>query len=557
MAQGETVPPQEIHIPPTPWWWRAAMAAAVIGLAGAAYGLREIIGPQGVSAYGVVCLIGIAACFSKNLRAVNWRTIGWGLLLQVLLAVFILKWEIYGVRPGYALFEALGDAVRKFIDFSNVGAEFVFSKLADRSKMEEILGPNNAVVVAFQVLPPIIFVSSFFSILYYFGILQFVVRLMARLMMYLMKTSGAETLSASANVFMGQAEAPLIVKPYINHMTQSELLALMAGGMATIAGAVLVAYVNFGADRVALLATSVMAAPCGLYLSKLVLPEMEQPETGGVLTVSEASTHANAIDAAAAGAADGLKLALNVGAMLIAFLALLAMIDYLLMQMATGQSLLHTLHEATDGMNVLNLFLIGLGFVAVCLIANRMLISYRPDRPLYKIFGTGTFSQRAGNVAFVLVLFVLFVVGLNYLLAWLPEHLQLKHIFATIFSPLAFLIGVPQEDVPAIANLLGTKIAANEFVAFVELKSLYTDRLAADLSPLVQHRSHVLASYALTGFANFGSVGIQIGGIGALAPERRSDLARLGIRAMMVGFLATLINAAIAGTLSDFSVGPD
>jgi CNT family concentrative nucleoside transporter len=276
-------------------------------------------------------------------------------------------------------------------------------------------------------------------------------------MMYLMGTSGAETLSAAANVFMGQTEAPLIVKPYVKDMTDSELLALMVGGMATISGGLMAVYISMGAPPVAILATSVMAAPCGLYLSKLLLPETGEPKTRGDAHTAVENPHRNVIEAAAAGATDGLSLALNVAAMLIAFLALLAMLDYLLQLI-------------------------------------------RPE-------------------------------------------LALKNIFGTIFTPIAFLMGVDQADLSKVGDLLGLKLVANEFVAYAQL----TDNYKGQLNP----RSVRLVTFALTGFANFASIGIQIGGIGALAPSRKADLARLGPRALFAGFLTTLVNASIAGVLDN------
>ena len=400
----------------------------------------------------VVFILVIAAC-STNLRAVNWRTVGWGIALQWLFALFILKLNINGWRPGYDLFAAISGVVKRFLDFTNAGSMFVFGDLANGAALGKVL--PNGFVFAFTALPTIIFVSSFFTVLYYFGILQFVVRLMARAMMYLMRTSGAETLSAAANVFMGQTEAPIIVKPYVPKMTQSELLAMMIGGMATISGGVMAVYITLGADPVAILTTSVMAAPCGLYLAKILLPETEVPETSGTATPAVEKLHVNVVDAAAAGASDGTTLAINVAAMLIAFLSFIAMFDYML----------------------------------------------------------GA--------------------------AW--PGLTLAAVFAKVFAPAAILMGVPMADVPGVADLLGTKLVANEFVAYVKLTTVYRDVL----SP----QAYVLATYALTGFANFASIGILLGGIGAMAPTRRGDLARLGGRALLGGFLATMINAAIASML--------
>jgi CNT family concentrative nucleoside transporter len=431
----------------------AAVLALVLG--GAVFLLRNTLNPRVQGLAGVIVFIAIVAAFSRNLRAVSWRTVGWGLALQIGLALFILKLEIGGVRPGYVFFNKIADLVKQFLEFTNAGSQFVFGSLANPAVLEKGLGAGNGFVFAFTALPTIIFVSSFFTVLYYFGVLQFIVRIFARAMQFAMRTSGAETLSAAANVFMGQTEAPIIVKPYVPGMTRSELLAMMVGGMATISGGVMAVYIALGADPVAILTTSVMAAPCGLYLSKILYPETEEPATRGDVKVAVERTHSNVIDAASAGASDGTMLAINVAAMLIAFLAFIAMFDYLL-------ALLH------------------------------------------------------------------------------PE-LSLARIFAVMFAPVAVLMGVPGSDVPAMGDLLGTKLVANEFVAYVKLTGEYKGVLS--------ERSYVLATYALTGFANFASIGIQLGGIGAMAPTRRGDLARLGSLALLGGFIATLINASIAAAL--------
>ncbi|MCI0456070.1 MAG: Na+ dependent nucleoside transporter domain protein [Gemmataceae bacterium] len=481
----EAEPPPRAPLAPTPFSWRVAIGLSIVVLGLAAFLLRDLIGPRGQAGVGFFCFIGLVAMFSANLRAVNWRTIGWGVALQVGLALFILKFEIAGYRPGYALFKWLADLITAFVAFADAGARFVFGPLADPETMARTFG-GNSFVFAVSALPPIIFVSSFFAVLYYLGVLQLIVRAFARAMMYLMGTSGAETLSATANVFMGQTEAPLIVKPYVPRMTDSELLALMVGGMATISGGIMAVYIKMGADPVAILATSVMAAPCGLYLAKLLLPETGVPETGGQAQTGVEQPYRNVVDAAAAGASDGMMLAINVAAMLIAFLAFIALI--------------------------------------------------------------------------------------NALLGLLQQGLSLEWIFARAFAPAAFLMGVEPREVFNVADLLGTKLAANEFVAYAKLTGRYPDNalaasvvgmaatdpfgalVAAGSAPpgagLVRgSRSYVLATYALTGFANFGSIGIQLGGIGALAPGRRGDLARLGMRALFAGFLATLTNAALAGLL--------
>src|SRR5687768_4558100 len=318
---------------------RLAAVGIAIGLAAAAWLLSGVIGFRGHAAAGALCFIAIVAACSPDLRRVNWRTVLWGIGLQLTFAFFILKFEVGGTRPGYEFFAAIARGVGRFLEFTNAGSTFVFGVLANQARMAEIFGPDNGFVFAFTALPTIIFISSFFTVLYYFGVLQFIVRLMARAMMFLMRTSGAETLSAAANVFMGQTEAPIIVKPFVPRMTQSELLAMMVGGMATISGGVMAVYISLGADPIAILTTSVMAAPCGLYLSKLLYPETEEPVTRGVVRVQVEKQHVNVIDAAAAGASDGMLLAINVAAMLIAFLAFIAFIDYTLGAVRSGWSL--------------------------------------------------------------------------------------------------------------------------------------------------------------------------------------------------------------------------
>ena len=432
---------------------RLVAIGLAVGLATVVFVLRYVLSTELRATLGIICFIAIVASLSPDLRRVNWRTVGWGIAIQLALALFILKFSINGYRPGYEFFADVGAGVKRFLEFTNAGSRFVFGGLADPEIMSKVF--PGGFVFAFVGLPTIIFVSAFFTLLYYFGVLQFVVRIMAKVMMRLMQTSGAETLSATANVFMGQTEAPIIVKPYVPRMTQSELLAMMVGGLATISGGVMAVYISMGADEVAILTTSVMAAPCGLYLSKLLLPETETPETLGEAKVVVEKTHANAVDALAAGASDGTMLAINVAAMLIAFLAFLAMVDFLLGAAVPG--------------------------------------------------------------------------------------LTLSAIFARVFAPAAILMGVPMADVPALADLLGTKLVANEFVAYVKLTTEYRTTISPE--------AYSLATYALTGFANFGSIGILLGGIGAMAPSRRGDLARLGGKALVAGFLATMINAAIASIL--------
>jgi CNT family concentrative nucleoside transporter len=429
----------------TPLSWRLGIAGSVVALGGAAYLAQGAIGPRGQAFAGVFCFFGLVAMFSTNLRAVNWRTIGWGVALQLILALLVLK--VPFVHDG---FNAAKAVVVSFINFSDKGAEFVFGNLARPGDLALNPGKEFMFIFAFKALPPILFVSAFFTVLYHYGVLQRIVHLMG--------TSGAETLSVSANVFMGQTEAPLIVRPYVPRMTRSELFALMTSGFAHISGGMMVVYINYGADPVAVLTTCIMACPCSLYLAKLFMPEIAKPETAGTAeTHFEKSPHVNGIDAATAGTTDGLKLALNVAAMLIVFIAFVAMFDAIL----------------------------------------------------------GAF--------------------------W--KDLSLSKLFGWIFSPAAFLMGVEQADVSKVGALLGAKLAINEHYAYLVMKGWKAtpDYMTA--------RSYVLAAFALTGFANFASVGIQLGGIGAIAPERRHDLARLGLRALFVGFTATLLNAGIAGIL--------
>ena len=433
--------------------YRLRFVAIALGLMAAAYLLRDLIDPRVRAVLGVAVFISVTAACSADIRHIRWRTVAWGLSLQMLLAFVILKLVIGGVRPGYALFTAIARVAERFMKFTDAGSRFIFGELANPEVVSQLF--PGGFVFAFTALPIIIFISSFFSVLYHFGILQFFVKHTARIVVYLLNTSGAETLSAVANVFMGQTEAPIIVRPYVSQMTRSELLTLMVGGMATISGAVMAIYINLGADAVAMLTTSVMAAPCGLYLSKILMPESEVPKTRGAVALDVKQQYVNVIDAAAGGASQGMTLAINVAAMLIAFLAFIALIDYVL-------ALLH-------------------------------------------------------------------------------PTLSLASLFSVVFAPAAFLIGVASADVGAVADLLGTKIVATEFVAYVKLTTEYQG--------LIEPRSFVLATYALTGFANFGSVGILLGGLGGMAPERRGDLARLGTRALFGGFVATLINASIASLL--------
>jgi concentrative nucleoside transporter, CNT family len=440
----------------TPWSFRFALWSAIVGITAFAYITRDGIGLRGQSLCGVVVFLMLAASMSYSIRRVNWHTIWMGILLQVLLAGIVSRstWA-------QSAFQTVGNGFSVLMNCASEGAKFVFGEAANPQG-------NIGFVFAFNVLPSVIFISSFFSVLYYLGVLQWIVRLFAYVMQYVLRTSGAETLSVSANVFMGQTEAPLIVRPFVPKMTQSELLTMMASGMAHISGSIMAVYIAYGADPVAILCTCVIACPCSIYLSKLVLPETSIPETMGHQKIDIPRTHENIVDAAASGVKDGLMLALNIGAMLIGFLAFIALFDAILVGIQPG--------------------LIRLGV---------------PQ-------------------------------------GWCPA--RLSELLGWIFQPIAFLMGVSIEESNAMGSLLGIKLAANEHVAYV---SLTKDAAFADLSP----RTKVLAVYALSGFANFASIGIQLGGIGSLAPERRADLAKLGFTALFVGFMATLLNAAVAGLL--------
>jgi concentrative nucleoside transporter, CNT family len=439
----------------TPMSWRLAIGAVVAVLTTYACNSQETLGSRGQAAIGVVCFLGIAAFFSTNLRALNPRTVITGILLQVTLAFLVLR-----VGPVREVFQWMGEVAKLFLGFSYAGASFVFGPLVDLHTAEGGLQLHKGRgIFAFVVLSTVIFVSSFFSVLYFLGVLQMVVKVFARAMRLIMGTSGAETLSVTANVFMGQTEAPLIVKPFIAGMTRSELLALMIGGMAHISGALMAVYIGMGADAVAIIATSVMAAPASLYVCKILIPETGNPETLGDVKVVVEKSHVNVVDAAAAGASEGMKLAINIAAMLIAFIAFIALF--------------------------------------------------------------------------------------NYLIGWCAPGWSLERVFAILFSPVAVLMGVQGADVPKMGELLGMKLAVNEFVAFLRFSEVYKPGLPNGMS---QHAA-ILAAFALTGFANFSSIGIQLGGIGGMAENRRSDIAKLGFRALLGGFLATLINASIAGIL--------
>jgi CNT family concentrative nucleoside transporter len=399
---------------------------------------------------GLLLITAGAYVFSSNRRAIQPRVLFWGLGLQFAFAFLVLK-------TGFgSVFQVISGGVNHLLEYSVEGSKFVFGdKLGSRT-------PEFGVIFAFQVLPIVIFIASFFAILYYFGVMQFFVRIMAILMQRVMGTSGAESTNVAASIFMGQTEAPLTIRPFLDRLTRSELFTVMTSGMAHVSGAVMGAYVLIAGVEIRHLLTAViMTAPATLMLAKMLEPETEKPVTAGGVHVEIEKQGVNVIDAAARGASDGLQLALNIGAMLLAFLGLIALINGVM-------AWIHTLPA----------------------------------------------------------------------LGWIPGSLQ--GLLGIVFSPIAWLLGVPWKDCNTIGNLLGTRLILNEFVAFVDL-----GKVKAGLDP----KSFTIATYALCGFANLSSIAIQIGGIGALAPTRKSDLARFGIKAVIAGTLANFMSACIAGIL--------
>ena len=430
-----------------------------------------------VGLLGLIGILGIAYAVSNNKKRVNWRLVGMGMLIQVVFGFLVIKGKEWGAPFNFLAlaFEKIGEGFVAILGFTTAGAQFVFGNLAISPGANGSLG----FFFVFQVLPTIIFFSSLMSLLYYLGVMQKVVQGMAWVMAKLMGTSGAESLSNTANIFVGQTEAPLMIRPFIKTLTNSELLTIMVGGMATIAGGVMAAYIQMlgkaysDTDGVALeqgqimfatqlLGASIMAAPAGMAISKIIFPEVEEPVTKGNVKVQVEKNASNVIEAAAGGAADGLNLAMNVAGMLLAFIALIALFN--------------------------SLFGIVGGWIGV-------------------------------------------------------ENLSLQNIFGYVFAPVAFLSGVPWSEAQEVGRLLGTKIVLNEFVAYSDMAGLIQSKAIQD------PKSIMIATFALCGFANFSSIAIQIGGISPLAPERRKDIAALGLRAVLGGALATLMAGTIAGIL--------
>jgi len=429
----------------------------------------EALARVGFGLFGLAVLVGIAWMFSNNKKAVDWRLVATGIGLQIAFAALVLL-----VPGGREVFDWLGQGFVKILSFVAAGSNFIFGSLMDTSKF--------GFIFAFQVLPTIIFFAALMGVLYHLGVMQAIVRAMAWAITKVMRVSGAETTSVCASVFIGQTEAPLTVRPYIPRMTESELITMMIGGMAHIAGGVLAAYVGMlgGGDPAQqafyakhLLAASIMAAPATLVIAKILIPETGTPLTRGTVKMEVEKTASNVIDAAASGAGDGLRLALNIAAMLLAFIALIALID----------------------------------------------------SPLT------WFGQVTGIEAAI------------------GRPTSLATIFGYVLAPVAWVIGVPWVDANTVGSLIGQKIVINEFVAYLQLAEIVNGKVAG---VALTDQGRLIATYALCGFANFSSIAIQIGGIGGLAPERRGDLARFGLRAVLGGSIATFMTATIAGVLTYF-----
>jgi concentrative nucleoside transporter, CNT family len=400
---------------------------------------------------GLLTMLGLAYAFSTNRRAIRLKTVGWGLGLQVAFAIFVLKIEL-----GRRLFQRAGDAVNRLLSYAFAGSQFVFGDLGKQ-------GSHLGFYFAFQVLPTVIFICALFAVLYYLGVMQVVIKAAAWLMIRLMGVSGAESLNVAASIFMGQTEAPQTIRPFLPDLTYSELMTVMTSGMAHVSGSIMAAYIAFGIEPKHLLSAVIMTAPGTLLMAKMLVPETEVPKTAGRVVMSEEEVelekNQNLLGAIARGTTDGLHMALNIAAMLISFLALVALFD--------------------------------------------------------GIMG-----------------------GIHAHVAWFPPSLEA--ILGALFAPIAWVIGVPWHDCRLIGNLLGVRMVLNELVAFSML---------GPQKAVLDPRSFTIATFALCGFANFSSIGIQMGGIGALAPNKKGELARLGLRAMLAGTMANLMSASIAGML--------
>ena len=396
---------------------------------------------------GLLTMLGLGYAFSTNRRAIRLKTVGWGLGLQIIFAFFVLKVEI-----GRNLFQKAGDAVNRLLAYAFAGSQFVFGDLGKQ-------GSHLGFYFAFQVLPTVIFICALFAVLYYVGIMQIIIRAAAWFMTRFMGVSGAESLNVAASIFMGQTEAPQTIRPFLCDLTYSELMTVMTSGMAHVSGSIMAAYIAFGIEPKHLLSAVIMTAPGTLLMAKMLVPETETPKTAGQVVMPKEEEHSNLLGAIARGTTDGLYMALNIAAMLISFLALIALLD--------------------------------------------------------GIMG-----------------------GIHTHAAWFPPSLEF--ILGKLFAPIAFVIGIPWHDCAAIGNLLGVRMVLNELVAFSML---------GPQKAVLDPRSFTIATFALCGFANFSSIGIQMGGIGALAPNKKAELAKLGLRAMLAGTMANLMSASIAGML--------
>lgn len=418
---------------------------------------------------GILVILGISFLMSNNKKKINWHTIISGLLLQIVLAFFILKTSV-----GKFIFEQIGNCINKLLEFSNFGGDFVFGVLTKTNLIHnELFGSYGDYLFALRLIPTIIFVAVLVSIAYHLGIMQRIVSFIAKIVYKLMKVSGSEALSNVSSAFVGQVEAQLMIKPYVPTMTMSELLASMSGSLACLAGGVMAVYIGLGVPAEYLLTASVMAMPGALVISKLVYPEVEKSETADKISLEVKKNHVNLIDAIAHGASDGMRISINVIAMLIGFIALIAMINAIL----------------------------------------------------------GKFGLWVHNFT-----------GLENFLGISLSSLSLKSILGAIFSVFAFLMGVPYNEAAQVGSLMGTKLVVNEFVAYIDMLPMIKDGL-------LSQKSIIIASFALCGFANLGSIAIQIGGIGEIAPNRKEDLAKLGVKALICGTLASYLSATIAGII--------
>ena len=465
------------------------------------------IGQKAISFLGIFVLLFVAWLLSNNRARVNWRLVGVGVTLQLAFAILI-----FFVPGGQFVFDVATAAVTKLLEFTDDGSSFIFSSFVTQSWEPGLIN------FAFAVLPTIIFFSALMTILYHLGVMQKLVYFFALIMQKTMNLSGAESTSAAANIFVGQTEAPLVIKPFVKDMTESELMVVMTGGFATVAGGVLAIYVGM-MDAVFpdiaghLLAASVMSAPAALVIAKIMYPELGTPKTMGKLEISEKKEDVNVLDAASRGAAEGLKLALNVGAMLLAFIALIAMVNYLI----TLPALLWNQGS--------------LGALVDYYLANEMVIPEGCDPESIAeaaVAGCVETMQAAAGAPE----------------RWIAPMITMQDIFGYLFWPFAWIMGVPAEDCFIIGQLLGEKMVINELVAYASLQQILLDP-----EVVLSERSVIIATYALCGFANFGSIGIQLGGIGGIAPSRKQDLAKIAFRAMIGGTLAAFMTATIAGIL--------